>query len=76
MRYPTECGDRGLESGSKPLLTGLELCSLATTGTQEEGVGVVVTLNALGEPNAYTLASFYTKMPMFLKDFSQKLPMF
>jgi hypothetical protein len=37
---------------------------------------VVVTLNALGEPNAYTLASFYTKMPMFLKDFSQKLPMF
>ena len=30
-----------LESGSKPLLTGLELCSLATAGTQEEGVGVV-----------------------------------
>ena len=31
---------RGLEKRLKPLLTGLELCSLATAGTQEEGVGV------------------------------------
>jgi hypothetical protein len=39
---PFEKG-RGLEKRLKPLIMGLELCSLATAGTQEGGVGVVET---------------------------------
>jgi len=34
---------RGLEKRLKPLIMGLELCSLATAGTHEGGVGVVET---------------------------------